>query len=143
MPPSIILQCTQTSQCCIRSVSYARRCSHSGAVVGWSLMSSSLSSSSSVSNSVAFSLQAAAENPFPTLLEIMRHRSFSYSCIAVRNLCNCLIGQSAPGRGCVDSRTHNGLPSLSRLSTVITYHFVRPCSGLRFEFGTISYLQCS
>ena len=45
----------------------------------------------SPSRSAAFSLQAAAENPFPTLLEMIRHRSFSYSCIALRSLCNCCV----------------------------------------------------
>lgn len=58
---------------------HAGRYGHSGAVSGGSLVAYSLVSSCSASSSAALSLQAAAENPFPTLLEIMRHRSFSYS----------------------------------------------------------------
>ena len=42
----------------------------------------SVSSISGASSSIAFSLQAVAEKPFPTLPEMTRQRSASYSCIA-------------------------------------------------------------
>jgi len=42
---------------------------------------------SSASSSIAFSLQAAAEKPLPTLLEMTRHLSTSYSADAVRSRC--------------------------------------------------------
>lgn len=41
---------------------------------------------SSTSRSSAFSRQAPAEKPLPTLVEMMRQRSLSYSWMAVRSL---------------------------------------------------------
>jgi len=43
------------------------------------------SGNDSKANSSAFSLQAAAENPFPIFPEMTRQRSFSYSSIAARS----------------------------------------------------------
>jgi len=55
--------------------------------------------------STAFSLHAAAENPFPTLLEMTRQRSFSYSSTAVRNRSVYSPCQSALWRLQLDERT--------------------------------------
>lgn len=41
------------------------------------------------SSSIALSLHAVAEKPAPTLADICRHRSCSYSCIALRNRSIC------------------------------------------------------
>lgn len=102
-------------------------------------------SSSSSSNSNALSLQAVAENPLPTLPEIIRHRSSSYSRIALRNRCTCNTHVSQ--RKGLEER---GFAYASSSSTglgcccfflILTYHVVGPCRRLRFEFRTISDLQ--
>ena len=51
--------------------------------------SSSAATASNASSSDTLSLHATGVNPLPTLEEMMRHRSFSYSCMALRSFSTC------------------------------------------------------